>query len=383
MSNATSEFLGTRYLRQKATIELEDVQALFGGVRLTVTGTGKVQVEQVEKGGEVQQYRLYLRSSEVEKLWQQCIEDDLLTIEPEGRLGLPDEARPAVTLRNFRGEEHVVSKWAGVEDARFESVYRALRTLAARAKEPKLPPEPRPVWPKILQALAIVGLVVLAIAPIWPATLWARQIVDAAGIENPAGLVRPLLLLTAAVPVLIALLMFLELRAGRWRGFFWRNVSLLPFFVAVLYFIFLFTIPSYLIGAGLTRWGETAVAVIDAKRFTSGLDYTTDPPTPETTYTLQYTFQTDTNDTYTSRANVRRSYYDSITEGDEVTVYYLPRFPRFSRLEAAASAAGRAIFLFAALITMLTWLVGIGFFVHGIWPLALRRSGRVRRFSGR
>jgi hypothetical protein len=57
-----------------------------------------------------------------------------------------------------------------------------------------------------------------------------------------------------------------------------------------------------------------------------------------------------------------------------VTVYYLPAFPRFSRIEAATGAAGRAVFLFTAMFTLVIWLMGLGIAVYGCWPLLRRRQ---------
>jgi hypothetical protein len=62
------------------------------------------------------------------------IENDFVTIEPFERPGIPDEARPSITLANATGEQRTISKWAGVEDRRFDAVYAALLRLKALSR---------------------------------------------------------------------------------------------------------------------------------------------------------------------------------------------------------------------------------------------------------
>jgi hypothetical protein len=52
-----------------------------------------------------------------------------VTIRPPERLGIPDEARPRITLVNAVRDRRSVAKWAGVSDGRFEAVYRAMIEL--------------------------------------------------------------------------------------------------------------------------------------------------------------------------------------------------------------------------------------------------------------
>jgi hypothetical protein len=51
MNNATSDFLGAEYFWWDTTIKLEDVQPLFGGVKLTLRG-GRAFVIRIEPGGQ-------------------------------------------------------------------------------------------------------------------------------------------------------------------------------------------------------------------------------------------------------------------------------------------------------------------------------------------
>lgn len=136
--NKTAEFLRSETSWNKASLALRDVQPLMGGVVVHLPGwtTSQALVTRVAPGGAETKYKLPLKWTEGEKaaLIRLCVENDFLTIEPEMRPGIPDEARPSLTLTNHKGESHTVAKWAGVADARFDAIYHALLTLAARSE---------------------------------------------------------------------------------------------------------------------------------------------------------------------------------------------------------------------------------------------------------
>ena len=90
--NATRVFLGDEPLWSAACVELNDVQGLWGGRRIYVEGPKRVVVRLV-------------------------------------RPGIPDEARPSITLVNAAGDKRVVAKWAGVKNERFDTVYSAMARL--------------------------------------------------------------------------------------------------------------------------------------------------------------------------------------------------------------------------------------------------------------
>lgn len=134
--NKTAEFLIHEYAWNKASLELRDVQPLFGGVTVRLPGwTGsEAYISQVEPGGKENKYRLRLNwiTKEKQEIIRLCIEHDFLTIQPEERPGIPDEARPSLILTNSKGESHTVAKWAGVADGRFDAIYHALLALTER-----------------------------------------------------------------------------------------------------------------------------------------------------------------------------------------------------------------------------------------------------------
>jgi hypothetical protein len=135
MTNSTSFFLGPKATWPGASLELDDVQALHGGRRIFVYGTGHVLVQMVAPGQQERRYEFKLAGAEVRRLLHLCIEHDLATIKPADRPGQPDEARPTLALGNYERQFEIVSKWAGVTDPRFDAIYAALLQLETRVQD--------------------------------------------------------------------------------------------------------------------------------------------------------------------------------------------------------------------------------------------------------
>lgn len=134
--NQTRSFLREPYLWPGASLELDDVQWLHGGRRIFVYGTGQTLVQIVSPGPQERRYEFRLARAEVRRLFQLCIENNLVTIKPEERPGLPDEAQPRLRLASISSYYPCeVSKWAGVKDARFDAIYQALRQLETRTEQ--------------------------------------------------------------------------------------------------------------------------------------------------------------------------------------------------------------------------------------------------------
>ena len=131
MVNQTAEFLITPQLWQSSSLELDDVQALWGGRQLLVDGDGMVIVTTVSPGGNRQRHHYSMPQAALQ-LFQLCVNVDLLTIVMPERMGVPDEARPMITLVNANGRRHSVAKWANDKDERFDAVYAALLKLEKR-----------------------------------------------------------------------------------------------------------------------------------------------------------------------------------------------------------------------------------------------------------
>lgn len=121
--NATAAFLSEGLER----IELEDVHPFWGGRRLTVYSDGRVEIEQQP------QDRRYQGSADPGVMLQLVVEHDLLGFpDPPPRPLVPDEACPAITLVNGRGERRQRASWANDRVAAFERVYRELLALEQR-----------------------------------------------------------------------------------------------------------------------------------------------------------------------------------------------------------------------------------------------------------
>jgi len=131
--NATQDFLGRETQRTAACIELYDVQGLWGGWRIYVEGLKRADVELIQPGMFERRYEFAL-GDEIRRLLDLFVENDFLTVQPGERLGIPDEARPRITLVNAAGDKWVVAKWAGVKDERFDAIYQALLRLEELTK---------------------------------------------------------------------------------------------------------------------------------------------------------------------------------------------------------------------------------------------------------
>jgi len=150
MDNQTRAFLGETYDWLKASIQLEDVQPLYGGVRVYLPRwtASQMFITQLRSGEQETKYRIPLGWHEKETLCQLFIEQDFLAIQPEERSGIPDEAHPNITLTNSKGESHSVAKWSGVVDVHFDVLYQALLALAERTQNHKPIPDRFSTWQK-------------------------------------------------------------------------------------------------------------------------------------------------------------------------------------------------------------------------------------------
>ena len=248
--NKTAEFLIHEALWNKASLELHDVQPLFGGVIVLLPGwtSSEARVGRVAPGGSETKYRLPLKWTEKEKeqLIRLCVENDFLTIQPAQRPGIPDEARPMLTLRNSKHESHTVVKWAGVADARFDAIYQAMLALAERTAQLKPIPPRFNRWQKVgvISALG-VGVLLLPL----PGYAAARAVVNLWWPDRVGLLLVLLLHLLVFLLAGVAGLSWWERRKPRWDRA-WAHPWML---IGVNLCFFL---------AGIGAWGlaETAVA---------------------------------------------------------------------------------------------------------------------------
>ena len=271
--NKTAAFLIHEYSWNKASLELHDVQPLFGGVNVLLPGWTHSQalVSRIAPDGTETKYRLPLKWTEGEKqqLIRLCVEQDFLTIQPEERPGIPDEARPSLTLRNSKRESHTVAKWAGVANARFDAIYQALLSLAERIKTLQ-PIRPRfNAWQK---GLTIAGVAAGVLLLLLPAYALARPLVANQWPENFGLLFFGLLLLALLLLIVMRGLAVLERKKARWNRTYTHlwvvGIVNLMFFVAMI----------CLFGLGETAvslWqSDTVLAIEDERQLYAVVGYT-------------------------------------------------------------------------------------------------------------
>ncbi|MCA9919336.1 MAG: hypothetical protein KC445_15360 [Anaerolineales bacterium] len=215
--NKTAVFLHPAHTWNRASLELVDVQPLHGGVRVLLPSwtVAEATVSQFAPGGTETKYRIPLKWTENEKaqLIQLCVDHDFLTIQPEMRLGLPDEARPSLTLQNHKRKKHTITKWAGVENARFDAIYQAMLGIAARTEGTRPFPKPfTPLQKWVTMAGIALGVLLLGLAGYG----LARPFVTALWPDRFGLLLVLLLHLIAFVLAGLAGLAWRERRKPRW-----------------------------------------------------------------------------------------------------------------------------------------------------------------------
>jgi hypothetical protein len=131
--NPTAAFLGPDAQWPRCAVILNDIHPLWGGTAVILEGSGACVVRIVKQGQE-KRFSLALTAEEARAFRGLCIENDLSTVEPPGRSGLPDQARPAIALRNAAGETRSVWKWDGDRVPRFDVVLEALKALAKKTE---------------------------------------------------------------------------------------------------------------------------------------------------------------------------------------------------------------------------------------------------------
>lgn len=241
MTNQTASFLGPEYSWSRTGIELNDVQPLHGGVRVALPSytTSQAFITQVAPGSQEKKHRLTLNWQEKNQLCRLFIDQDFLTIQPDERPGIPDEAYPSITLTNNQKESHTVAKWAGTANARFDALYDALAALAQRTDRFK------PIYPQLAgwqKGLFLGGLGLLLVLTVVTAVWIARRWVAAWQPDHPGWL------FTGLVGLLAAAIMGLRV-LGRWERRFvpWLRPFTNPP-LATLFSLLLF-------GGGIGVWG--------------------------------------------------------------------------------------------------------------------------------
>ncbi len=344
--NETRAFLGSQHAWSNAAVRLDDVQALFGGVRVHIPNWGPAFVTRVRPDGKELKFKIPFSREERFDFYRLCIEQDFLTIQPAERPGVPDEARPSIMLKNSKGQERTVARWAGTQDERFDAIYRVLLDLARRTEGRNPIPEKLRPWQK---ALFWAGVILLLSLPLVSGFLLARGALTIWWPEELAFLVGLLLLLVAATPPLLAGLRWWERRKAAYDRLFTNDWFLI--IVSALLFAVLVTIPGFLGRISLVVWSDTAVGTVQTRGHISYLD--ADAGLVDE-YKVAYSFQISNGRAYKRQVSVTQGQYETLSEGDPVIVHYLPFFPRYSLIDLLIEqeTADYAVLLFTAVFAI-------------------------------
>lgn len=115
------------------TLTLRDVQGLHGGQNLYLRADGRCVVQAVQAGIVEERFELTLSAEQLTALAEVLSAHDLAAIEIAERYGVPDEARPTITLK--KGETSIEkAKWGNDAHADFDAIYGALLAIVIEAK---------------------------------------------------------------------------------------------------------------------------------------------------------------------------------------------------------------------------------------------------------
>ncbi len=134
----TGKFLGPERDWTRVRIELKDVHALSGGHDVAIEGSGRAVVQVVQQDRTEYRFFLPLDRAEALALVKLVCDQDLLAQKPKERMGVPDEARPTIVVRNALGTTRTISKWANDALPPFDKVQAALAALVKRTEGRKV-----------------------------------------------------------------------------------------------------------------------------------------------------------------------------------------------------------------------------------------------------
>lgn len=228
----------------------------------------------------------------------------------------------------------------------------------------------RPSWWIALQGTAALGIAVgigVLARQIALHLVDLRPVGDAAQVTPPMPL--GLLLGLSVLGVVLGVCCFgLEWWFVRRKSLFYRLNSLVLVLIGLVYVIYGFLIIPFLEEAAISQWGQATTATVTAKQ--TALRYDSDTGITHNDYFLGYRYTLPQRpEPYNGRVGVKKSYFDRMAEGDDITVYYWPWLPSASVLEAAQSAQSRLPFLLTAILTLIGWIGVMGAVILGSGPI--------------
>ncbi|MFI0607150.1 MAG: YbjN domain-containing protein [Anaerolineae bacterium] len=130
MDDQTRAFLGDTAGWQGAQLILDDVNGLWGGLRVTVRGDGNAYVTMVDVSLAEQHFWLPLGVDRALAVLDLAAQQDLLAVPVSGRVPVPDETSTRLQVINAAGETRTVVRWAHDDpDTRFDVVREGLMAL--------------------------------------------------------------------------------------------------------------------------------------------------------------------------------------------------------------------------------------------------------------
>jgi hypothetical protein len=116
---------------------LHDVHGLYGGQNLYLNVDGQVvmQIVRPNKGLQEERYSGSISKKMLQSLKAIIKKHKFFEIEIPDRLGIPDEARPAITIKLLSGESKTISKWAGDSHPDFDAIYGYLFDIVKKASK--------------------------------------------------------------------------------------------------------------------------------------------------------------------------------------------------------------------------------------------------------
>ena len=157
--NKTEAFLGPPDEREKVILQFNDMNGLHGGRLIVVTGTGNVLVQIVSYDNEQKKmwekaYTFDISRTQLNDIFTDIINSDVMTIQLKDRTGIPDETRIHFSMTNENNDTFHLETWEksslppdAYQDsprARFDKACLGLKRLEHMARTEKTPDKQGP-----------------------------------------------------------------------------------------------------------------------------------------------------------------------------------------------------------------------------------------------
>lgn len=157
--NKTEAFLGPPDEREKVILQFNDMHGLHGGRLIVVTGTGSALIQIVSYDNQKKKmwekaYTFDISPVQINDIFTDIINSDVMTIQLKDRTGIPDETRLHFSMTNENNDTFHLETWEksslppdAYKDsprARFDKACLGLKRLEHMARTENKPVEERP-----------------------------------------------------------------------------------------------------------------------------------------------------------------------------------------------------------------------------------------------